>query len=451
MTTLILVLYGVTLIGVGLASFKLHDTMTNYLVAGRNQTKLFVVASMLASTIGGALTVGAVTKTWTMGFPAFWFVAAGAIAHFLQGWLLSEKVRQTEALTLSDLADKLVGRSVRRLTSVIVVITWVGIATAQFVTMAGIVAGATTLSFEVALLISVAFLVVYTLLGGQKSVIRTDLYQFIILALALIFTAIWLFTKHNDGNLAIDIHLFSASFQPQDFLYYLVVVGGSYFVCPMMFTRMLSADSAKTARRSSFLSGAGMLVFAVVITAIGLWAKAVITPDALGSAKPLNFIMANYLPAAGGIILMLGLLSAILSTADTVLLTAAGTLQKDIIGRDSVPLVRVWVVVISIVAAVIALFYRDIIGIILKTYNGYTAGIVPALFVAIMYAGKKRPNELLIFAAIAVGYGLGLAGSFLPVDSTGGQLLPLFGLGASALLSILAILIGPAKRQTAAA
>ena len=131
--TILLALYGLTLLGIAFASLKYADTMDNFLVAGRSQKRMLVVASMLASTIGGGITIGTVTRAYTIGFPAFWFVAAGGIAHFLQGALLSAKVRETEAVTLPDLADKLIGPSMRVLTSVIILFTWTGIATAQFV------------------------------------------------------------------------------------------------------------------------------------------------------------------------------------------------------------------------------------------------------------------------------------------------------------------------------
>ena len=143
--TILLMLYGLVLLAIALASLKYADTLDNFLVAGRSQRKLLVVASMLASTIGGGLTIGTVSRAYNIGFPAFWFVAAGAIAHFLQGALLSRKVRETEAVTLPDLAEKLVGPSLRTLTSVIVLVTWTGIATAQFVAAAKVISGITGL------------------------------------------------------------------------------------------------------------------------------------------------------------------------------------------------------------------------------------------------------------------------------------------------------------------
>ncbi|PKL23269.1 MAG: hypothetical protein CVV47_15130 [Spirochaetae bacterium HGW-Spirochaetae-3] len=442
--TVLLVLYAVLLLAIATASLKYADTIDNFLVAGRSQRKTLVVASMLASTIGGGLTIGTVTRAYNIGFPAFWFVAAGAIAHFLQGALLSRKVRATEAVTLPDLALKLVGPSMRTLTSIIVLVTWVGIATAQFVAAAKIVSGITGLGHQSAVIVAAAFLVAYTLIGGQKSVLRTDLFQFGFLAIALLAALAWLFLGSPPAAGSVSVEVFNANFGFLDLLYYVIVLGGSYFICPMMFSRILSADTPENARKSSFMSGFGMMAFALIVTFIGLWARASIAD--LGGIDPLNYIAHNSLPGVLGTLLIFGLLAAILSTGDTVLLTAAGVLEHDLLKRKTVAGVRVWTVAVGVVAASIALFQTDIIGILIKTYNGYTAGIVPALFVAIVLSGKRRMNPAIAFAAVVAGYALGTAGSFMHEGSATAKLLPLAGLVASAILSLIAA-YGPKKAE----
>lgn len=445
MPTILLVVYGIVLLAIATASLKYTDTIDNFLVAGRSQRKTLVVASMLASTIGGGLTIGAVNRTYGIGFPAFWFVAAGAIAHFLQGALLSRKVRDTEALTLPDLAGKLVGPSARTLTSIIVLITWVGITTAQFVAVAKIVSSISGLGHQGAVLSSAAFIIIYTLIGGQKSVLRTDLFQFGFLSIALIATLAWLYIGSPPPAGSVNIEIFNANFGALDLLYYVIVLGGSYLICPMMFSRILSSDSAQNARKSSFFSGFGMLSFAFIITFIGLWAKASVSD--LGGIDPLNFIAQSALPGALGTLLIFGLLAAILSTGDTVLLTASSVLEHDLLKRRSVTGIRIWTVLIGAVAATIALFQTDIIGILIKTYNGYTAGIVPALFVAIVFSGKRTLIPSLTIAAIIAGYVLGTVGSFMPEGGLAAKILPLGGLAASAILALLAAYL-PKKTKT---
>jgi len=434
--TILLMLYGLVLLAIALASLKYADTLDNFLVAGRSQRKILVVASMLASTIGGGLTIGTVNRAYSIGFPAFWFVAAGAIAHFLQGALLSRKVRETEAVTLPDLAEKLVGPSLRTLTSVIVLVTWTGIATAQFVAAAKVISGITGLGHQGAVIAAAAFMVIYTLIGGQKSVLRTDLFQFGFLATALLAALAWLFLGAPPAPGTVQVELFNAKFGFLDLLYYVIVLGGSYFICPMMFSRILSSDTPANARKSSFMSAFGMLIFALVVTFIGLWSRASIQD--LGGLDPLNFLAHKSLPGALGTLLIFGLLAAILSTGDTVLLTAAGVMEHDLLKRKSVAGVRLWTVAVGAVGAVIALFQTDIIGILIKTYNGYTAGIVPMLLVAIVLSGKRKLNPPLAFAAVVVGYALGLSGSFMKEGTAAAKLLPMAGLAASAILSLVA-------------
>jgi len=422
---IILVVYAVVLLGIAFLSLKYNTSLENFLVAGHKQRKVLVVASMLASTIGGGIAIGTVASAYRMGFPAFWFVAAGGLAHFLQGALLSKRVRASEALTLPDLANRYLGPLVRAEISVIILVTWIGISAAQFVAAARIIATLTGMEHGYAVASAAAFIVVYTLIGGQKSVLRTDLFQFGVLAIAILLTLGYLFLAKPPAPGSIHIDLFTAEFKFLDLLYYLVVMGGSYFICPMMFSRILSADSPENARRSSFLSGTGMLIFALAITFVGLWARSSL-PN-LGGLDPLNAIAKAHVPSALGIVLVVGMLAAILSTADTVLLTAAGILEHDLLKRSKVSGVRLWTIVIGVIGASIALFHTDVIGLLMKTYNGYTAGLVPVLFVALMLPSGRKVRPMVAFAAIAGGYVLGIAGSF-----TGSKLLPLLGMILSA-------------------
>lgn len=449
-TTYALAAYAVVILAVAVASLKYGNTMENFLVAGRNQKKALVVASMLASTIGGGITIGTVQNASRIGFPAFWFVAAGGIAHFLQGLLLSRTVRESEALTMAELSDKTAGSAARTITSIIVLVTWIGIAAAQFTAAARALSTLVGIQHSTAVSIAAAFIVVYTLIGGQKSVLRTDFFQFGILALAVVGTLAYLYIGNPPPAGSLDIHLFSEKFGPLDLAYYLVVMGGSYFICPMMFTRILSADTPENARRSSFLSGFGMFFFAFALVFIGLWVSA--SGFDAGKLDPLNALAKNRLPPILGSALVIGLLAAILSTADTVLITAAGIIENDLIKRSSVSGVRAWTVGIGLAAALIALFQRDVIGVLMKTYNGYTAGLVPALFVALRYArfsggaSERKPEPRLFAAAIVSGYAVGMAGSFAG-PGPWAKALPLVGMALSASLALAAFRAGAQEKK----
>lgn len=433
---ILLAVYCAILLGIAIASLKYNDSLDSFLVTNRNQPKILIVASMLASTIGGGITIGTVQKAFAMGFPAFWFVASGAVAHYLQGAFLSARVRETEAVTLPDLAGKLAGAGVRKLVALIILFTWTGIAAGQFLATSKIVGTMTGLGSAYSLILPAVFLVIYTLIGGQKSVLRTDFLQFGILALSIIVVVAWLYIGTPTPLASLDIHLFSAGFKPFDLAYYLVVVAGSYFICPMMFGRILSSKDPGSARTSSFISGTGMLVFAFAITAIGLWAKANAFDP--GKLDPLNALVKTVLPGWLGALMMFGILAAIFSTADTVLLTAAGVLEKDIIGGDSIQRTRLWVLAVALVATLVALFETDIVTLLLKTYQGYTSGLVPALFVVIMSWKTRQVKSAYIFTAILAGYILGFSGNFLPTPD-GQKAMAFAGLAVSLFVSLLGV------------
>ena len=140
-----------------------------------------------------------------------------------------------------------------------------------------VVTAITGVAHQPAVLMAAAFMVVYTLIGGQKSVLRTDLFQFGFLAASILLVLGWLFVGSPPPAGSVAVEIFNANFDALDLLYYVVVLGGSYFICPMMFSRILSADSAANAKKSSYMSGFGMLAFALAITFVGLWARASIT------------------------------------------------------------------------------------------------------------------------------------------------------------------------------
>jgi len=425
--------YAIILLIVAFFSSRRQDSFQNFVLAGRNQPRILIIGSMLASTIGGGLTLGTVSKAYSLGFPAFWFVASGAAAHLIQGAFLSEKVRKTEALTLPDLAAKLSSPAVKRLTGIIIVLTWTGIAAGQFLAASKVVTSITGLSHQWAVIASASFLVIYTIMGGQRSILRTDLFQFGILAIAILAACGWLFGTRPTSIASLDIQLFTAKFGVLDMLYYLVVVAGSYLICPMMFGRILSSDSPASARRASYTSALGMLIFAVAITSIGLWARA--SGLDFGGADPLNAMIGSVFPSWLSFLMVFGILAAILSTADTVLLTAAGIFEHDVLGGSSLYRTQAWVGIIASFAAITALFKTDIVDLLLETYQGYTSGIVPALFIVLVASGKKRVRSGFLFIAIACGYGLGLGGNLF-AGGTAQKLMAFAGIIVSSLITM---------------
>jgi SSS family solute:Na+ symporter len=236
---------------------------------------------------------------------------------------------------------------------------------------------------------------------------------------------------------------------------------GSYFICPMMFSRLLTAKTPQIAKSASLAAGLGVLVFAFFIVLIGLWAHARgIDP---GKAGVLGYVIINELPNAGGIILILGILSAIISTTDTCLVMTGSIIEHDLLksnasnaGREMLR-TRVFVLLLGALGYVTALWANwDIIGLLLEAFEFYTAGIVPALFVALMVIRKKTLAPGWSFAAVLVGGFFGLLPKITPVvdglirlmPGFWAKSLPIIGMALSLVLAIIAARHGsPVKKS----
>ncbi len=426
LTVILLLAYAIILTAIGIFDNSHTRGFSDYVVAGRRQKSLMVTFSMLATAIGASATMGITGLAYKTGFPAFWWLGVGAIGLVLQSFLLSAKVRQYEAYTLPDLAEKTLGRPVRPVVALIIVISWIGIIAAQFVAAGHLISSMTGLAFERLILVSSAVMILYTLLGGQTSILKTDFLQFAVLGGAVLMTVIFLYAGTPPKGL--EFNLLNESFGAFDLTYFALIVGGSYFIGPDMFTRLFTAKDPQTARRAALGSGILLLVFGVLITLVGMWAASQapgITSDVL------SHVIANHLPGWLGLVLGFGLLSAIVSSADTCMITTASIVAHDLCGRKNTKTVRLFVATIGGLSLALAVFSGDIIALLISAYAVYSSGIVPVMFAAIV--SERRLNQIWALTGIIGGGLLGLASNW-----TANKPLALAGLALSSVCALIA-------------
>ena len=111
----------------------------DYVVAGRRQSAPFVFMSLMATVLGASATVGVAARAEAIGFPAFWWLGAGAAGLLFQALFLSGPIRDMGASTLPEIAEIAVGRAGRKLVAAVIAVSWIGIVAAQFAAVAGFV------------------------------------------------------------------------------------------------------------------------------------------------------------------------------------------------------------------------------------------------------------------------------------------------------------------------
>jgi len=431
---ILLLVYSLILIGIGFADFRRIRGFDDYIIAGRTRGSVIITFSILASVTGASATMGVVTLAYKKGFPAFWWLGAGAAGLILQGLFLSGRVRATGALTLPDMTEKLMGPAVRRIVSLIIVIAWTGIIAAQFAAAAKIVSAMTGYSFTPVMIGSSSVIIIYTALGGQGSILKTDFLQFAVLFAGIGYA---LYSVFSQAGLPPDAHinLINSGFTSSDLLYYLLIIGGSYVVCPVIYSRVLSAKDVKTARNSVLAAGCVLALISILVTLIGVWAK--YNLNLAESEDVLTWIITNRLSPLAGTVLVLGLLSAVVSSADTCLFVTASIVENDLIRRKSVKWTRLLVFAFGISGIIMTLFTTDIIGLLTAAAAVFTSGAVPPIIAALLCKEGRKVHEGLASVAIIAGGCMGLVSS---ISGTGW--IALTGFGISVILTLAAFYTG---------
>ncbi len=441
--------------------FKVKN-FDDYVVAGRKQSSPFVFMSLMATVLGASATVGIAARAESIGFAAFWWLAVGAIGFWFQAAFLSKPVHDLDVRTLPEIAEKTVGKTGRKLVALIIAVSWIGIIAAQFAAVAGFIG--LVLGHDAgtqSVLITAVIVIVYTLLGGQLSVVRTDALQFGILTLGFFAAAIYLFGGFSGaenaalqaaGNLAASsstvnsaglatfgsFNLLNEKFGASDLAIMLFTIGGAYFLGPDVISRNLVAKDATSARKAVVAGSFAILAFSVIIVLLGMWA-ATYAPATAGSAtNPLFRLASGVLPLPLAALLSVGLLSALLSSADTCLINSAAIFGSDILNTRRISVVRISVVVIGIIATYLALQGKDIIGLLTMAYSVYTPGIVAPLAVAIIAHKKFKVKKTLWYAGVIIGGLFGLIPAILASTAKiqSPAYLPLVGIAISLVFAL---------------
>ncbi|MBR5347351.1 MAG: sodium:solute symporter family protein [Deltaproteobacteria bacterium] len=431
-----LMLYVAVLTIVAIYAKRQVKGFADFVIAGGRQKSIWISLSTLASIVGGSATFGIMTLAAKHGFPAFWWLGAGSIFLVLQSLLVSEKARSLNVYTLPELAGKTVGREPRFLIALIIVISWIGIIAAQFSALESLFIPFIPEGWRPAVLffVSVA-VIVYTTAGGQISVLRTDAMQFLLLMGGVLLACLLLW--QNECPLP-HIEFFNNTFSSSQFATFLLVTGLPYFLGPDLLSRNFSARDGRTARRSALIAAVMLILFAVPMTLIGVWAK-----EHGIAENPLPGIILGHLPPAAGALLFLGLVSALISSADTCLLSVSSIIENDLIGGKNIRRMRLMVVFVGALALFIAFFQKDVTRLLLSAYAVYVPGVVFPLFACLWFAGRMVPNKSFILLGMLAGSILGIASVCM-----GSPAYSLTGIGLSAAASLIACLTGKTKAKT---
>jgi len=328
---ILLYLISVPLIGF-LYSKNQRKNDENFLLAGRRLSLPAFTATLVSTWYGGILGIGEFTYfygllNWvTQALPYYLFAILFAV-------FIAPKVRKSNLYTIPDQLYQHYGKSAGLIGSVFIFLL---VSPASHLLMLSILLiSIFGIPFWFAVSISILFSTVYVFFGGFKSVVKTDIIQFILMFSGFAVLVITLFTKFGGVSFLKDnlpaSHLQFSGGQSAQYIVVWFFIALWTFVDPGFYQRCYAARTPAVAQRGILISILFWVVFDFFTTIAGLYARALFRDVPGLMAFPLLGV--TILPPLLCGLFFISLLATIMSTLDSNSFLAAVTFGRDIIWR----------------------------------------------------------------------------------------------------------------------
>jgi SSS family solute:Na+ symporter len=417
---LVLTAYLILILTLGIHGAIKVRSGADFWIAGGRASGISTGGSLIATIIGGSSTIGLAGLAFQKGLTGSWWLLVGPVG-LLFLLLFVKNLKRQSVFTLPELIGLWYGHRMRKVAALFILAAWLGIVGAQANAAGRILEtyfGGGAVFWTVA---AAAVFIVYTASGGQVSVIRTDLVQALLIAGGITCCAV-IGVQLSGGfaglSASLDGRFFSfpvsEDYSGYDLLLMLLVVGSTYLVGPDILSRVFSSRNKRSARRGILISIAVIIPIAFLITFSGMVAR-VLFPD-IAAETALPMLAKQALPPWLSAIMMVALLSAFLSSADTTLLTMSAIITVDILKqKDSNRLLgpRLSVLFCGAAALLVGIFSGGIIPSLLLGYSIFAGGLFVPILAGLMGKPLRRTAA---FSAAFLGGGCALAGKLLGSD-----------------------------------
>ena len=330
----VIVVYFILVLAIGVWGAK-KASYDSYTVADRDVSLPLSVGTFFATYISSATVIGFVGYTSLSGasiFPTyFWGFALGWLALTL----IAGRMRRLRLRSVPSLFEARFGGSTLRVFSALVTVV-----AFCFSVMTQLVAGSLVLSTvigigqTVSVILLATVLIIYTVLGGLVSVVRTDFIQggLILLAVVAAFTVALFQNGTSAFNVPQNLQTMLQGSTPTtaDVIALILVAFGGVAAQPYYLHRFFAARNVATARH---MIGVGALLAGAVYFMIAV--LGIVMPRAVGSENLGDSAIIQFGLQGGGLLgslIVVGIICAVQSTVDSALHLVGVNLTNDVIG-----------------------------------------------------------------------------------------------------------------------
>lgn len=414
-----LILYLILVLIIGLKSAGKNKTQSDFLIADRKLGAWAIALSERASGESAWLLIGLPGAALAAGLLEIW-AAVGCVTGIIFSWLfiavpLRELAGKYGSMTLPDLIagyfhDET--KTLRIISSLIITFFFTFYVAAQF-NAAGKVLNVTFGIPQLSgMFIGAGIILLYTIMGGFRAVVWTDMLQALIMfSTLIILPVVGLFELlHSDVNFITGAEYLSLTGGKTGMVAFLAVLGGlswgfGYTGQPHLLARFIAIRNTAEIKRGRIIAFSWAIPAFFGAFLMGLVGMALYGGEKFADPEFLMpFMASDLLPGWIAGILISGAMAAMMSTADSQLLVTASAISEDLIhkvGRQSLSperlltVSRVATIIVGIVAFILAYTSTDLVfSLVSYAWSGLGASFGPVLLCIIYWKKITRQGAI---------------------------------------------------------
>ncbi|KKE80028.1 sodium/proline symporter [Oceanobacillus caeni] len=347
----IFIIYILTLLMIGLwFSRKSSESSEQYLLGGRSLGPAVTAMTMQTTAMSGYMFMGAPALAFQYGWYAVWYAIGDAGGSIVNLSVLGKRMRRMSELLgalspIEYLEKRFEHASVRVVGSIISIVFLFAYVCAQFIAAGKAMATLTGFPYEMSLIIGISVIIIYTVAGGYLAVAYTAFVQGIIMVAGVVGIGVLAYI-HVGGLTSLNTALGNIdptylSIWGKDLAFYgqwgvvlgaILIFSIGYMGLPHVVVRHMSMQSTKTVKGAILIGAIWNQFFIFVPYILGL-AGILLIPTISDPEMIITELAYTLFPGFFAALLLSAVMSAVMSTCDSLLIQAGTILSRDVYQR----------------------------------------------------------------------------------------------------------------------
>ncbi len=326
-----------------------RDFFANYYLGERSLGYIALSMSIFASYVSSGTFLAGLGASYKFGFAWLWIGPIQVVSVVFVFYAIGTKLRRfsvkSNSVTVPELFSSFYkSKSIGLISALVIVFFMPFMLMAQWQGGAYLVKNILALEYKTALVLFSVFVGTYTVLGGFKWVVATDILQGILMFFGAIFIYYGVVSKGMGlevitnslkelGQTFFESHGYNNALSSNYIISFWFLVGIGLLGLPQIILRFMAFKNRQSFNKAMILTPIMILVLMLVLNLSGIYARALL-PNYQGNSDALliellPMIFDSFLAS----FIIVAVLSSIVSTADSILLIIISSINYDVLHK----------------------------------------------------------------------------------------------------------------------